>query len=866
MGEIKTRFRLEGEQQYKKAMTEAANAVKVLNSEQKLAKAQFKNTGDAEKYAAQQSDILKKKIEQQKQAVAAAEAALKNLANNGVKENDKQFQQWQLRLNSAQTALAQMETELNNVGNGMGNVAGRTSQMVDSLNSINKKVSLDMVISGIGKITDAMESAGRVAVRVGQSIWDNIMDSAEYADDVATLATKMELTTDELQRMMYVEDRFEVSAEDMAKTWKKLRKNIASDSSEVTKSFKDLRIATHEMVDTGFGKVEGKTRDYKEVFWEVGNALMRMTDISERERIAQTLLGKSWDDMIPLFKAGRQAYEDAMASVSVVDEETIQKGADLNDRIKELEKQWTMLKTEALAALAPALQKAADALGTLLQRVTDYLKTDEGQEKLQKMEDAVSKLFGDLSNIDPEDVVDKFAGVLEKITTAFTWIGDHWNDVKLGIEGIGIAFGALKLTSVALNLGKIVSGFQTLWNGANKKLPSAPDVPQQPTTGTTPKTTAPKATAPTVAPTNLPINTGAPSVSPTVYATVPGLTSMVGTGGMGGAVGGIGTLSLVGALGGSALIAGGVYLTAEMVNEVNRAAEKMREVKEDLHRYDNFLTEETIREASGMAYVSGPMGDKRLVLQDTVRKLMKTTGSATGINSYENIMKWLGYNLNKNVLEAFNYTNTSGDSRNKLMDMLGMDDQRAATAAMILKSAGYTYNDSRLSTEQQSLFQEGLGALKKINDLGNTLGTEGFGTIIDFFKTSGVFNEDGEWTIPGLEEEMAAQQAAADAMNAASETMSGLPEAVAAAVSGVTLQVQWPFMGSHANGLPFVPFDGYALLHKGERVLTAREARTYNANSNLYIENMNMNNGMDAQALAAAMNAQNQRVRAGYGW
>jgi hypothetical protein len=229
-------------------------------------------------------------------------------------------------------------------------------------------------------------------------------------------------------------------------------------------------------------------------------------------------------------------------------------------------------------------------------------------------------------------------------------------------------------------------------------------------------------------------------------------------------------------------------------------------------------------------------------------------------------MKWLGYNLNKNVLEAFNYTNTSGDSRNKLMDMLGMDDQRAATAAMILKSAGYTKNDSRLSTEQQSLFQEGLGALKKINDLGNTLGTEGFGTIIDFFKTSGVFNEDGEWTIPGLEEEMAAQQAAADAMNAASETMSGLPEAVAAAVSGVTLQVQWPFMGSHANGLPFVPFDGYALLHKGERVLTAREARTYNANSNLYIENMNMNNGMDAQALAAAMNAQNQRVRAGYGW
>ena len=45
MGDIKTRFSLEGEQQFKSAMTNAANAIKVLNSEQKLAKAQFQNNG-----------------------------------------------------------------------------------------------------------------------------------------------------------------------------------------------------------------------------------------------------------------------------------------------------------------------------------------------------------------------------------------------------------------------------------------------------------------------------------------------------------------------------------------------------------------------------------------------------------------------------------------------------------------------------------------------------------------------------------------------------------------------------------------------------------------------------------------------------
>lgn len=44
---------------------------------------------------------------------------------------------------------------------------------------------------------------------------------------------------------------------------------------------------------------------------------------------------------------------------------------------------------------------------------------------------------------------------------------------------------------------------------------------------------------------------------------------------------------------------------------------------------------------------------------------------------------------------------------------------------------------------------------------------------------------------------------------------------------------QIPINGSHAGGLSYVPFDGYiAELHKGERVLTADEARGYNNRSN----------------------------------
>jgi len=446
---------------FKSGIQQGTQILKGLNSEMKAAEAEFKATGNAEQLMANKTKTLNSQIQVQKGIVDQAKTALQQMTDAGVDPADKAYQSMYATMMKAQAGMYEAQAALNGLNTSAQEAATGADKLTSSVNGIGKKISLDQVISGIGSITGALETAASKAVQLGEQLWNSIMDSAAWSDDIGTLAEKLGLTVEQVQQMRVIAAEFEAPVEEIGKTWKKVKMNMTSDSDDVAKAFNKVGVATRELVgDEGEGVY--KYRDYLDVFWETGEALMKMTDEAERERLAQTLLGKSWDEMTTLFKKGRKAYEDAMNSVETVDDETIENNAALADSVAALEEQFNIFKASVLGNISPELTKVTESFSGLLGAITEYANSPEGKELLGKIGEAVGSLIDDISNINPQEVVSGFVSVVTSLVDGLRWIVENKETLKGALIAVVGAWGAMEIGGSVLTLIKLIDGLKSL--------------------------------------------------------------------------------------------------------------------------------------------------------------------------------------------------------------------------------------------------------------------------------------------------------------------------------------------------------------------------------------------------------------------
>lgn len=467
--EIKSRLVLEGEAKFRKEMKDAADAIKVLNSEEKLAEAQFKATGDAQEYAQKKAEILRKKIAEQEKAVEAARKAMQELAEKGVGQNSQKMQDWQKKLNTAQTNLLNMQTQLRDTENGLAEQAnafqeaGAAASTYEArISSAARGVTFENAIAAIDRWTGHIEKMFSAVKRAAVYAWTLEADAGKWADELSTAAKVAELDPETYQSWQYASRFIDVEVDDIVKARNRLAKDLGSSSEEMAKNFNSMAIRTRES--------NGDVRDATEVLWETIDALGKIPNATERAIVAEKLLGKSWSELNPLIEAGSQAYldmaEEARRNGAIVSAQNIEALAEFDDKRQQLEAHAQATKNTALSALADGFGAVAEAADSALTRIDKWLESDSGKAVMERLSEAIAGFVDSLSEETFESIVNAAAAAVEWLSNGLEWIAENGETVKNICLGIGAAWAGLKISKEVLNFLQLMSVIN--WTNAAK--------------------------------------------------------------------------------------------------------------------------------------------------------------------------------------------------------------------------------------------------------------------------------------------------------------------------------------------------------------------------------------------------------------
>jgi len=402
---------VEGEKEFKKALTDINQSFKVLGSEMKLVESTFdKNEGSIQSLTTK-NEVLNKQIDAQKEKIETLRKALEN-ASDSFGENDRRTQNWAVQLNNAQAELNGMERELkgnekalDQVGDEFNDAEKQAEQFGDELDKTSKDADsakgkfekLGSVVKSIGiGMGVAFAAIGTAAIGAGKALVDMSVEAAAYADEMLTQSTVTGMSVESLQAYSYAADLVDVSLDTLTGSMAKQIKSMST-AREGTGSAAEAYAKLGVKVTDSHGKL----RDGEKVYWEVIDALGKVTNETERDALAMQILGKSAQDLNPLIAQGSEGMaaltDEAKRMGAVLSEESINKLGQFDDSVQRLKQGSEAAKRVMGTVLLPQLQTLADDGTSLLGEFTTGL-IDAGGD-FDKISEVIGNTVGSLVDI-----------------------------------------------------------------------------------------------------------------------------------------------------------------------------------------------------------------------------------------------------------------------------------------------------------------------------------------------------------------------------------------------------------------------------------------------------------------------------------
>lgn len=330
-----------------------------------------------------------------------------------------------------------------------GEAGNKTGLLGEAMNIGNLKAQL---------MAEAIKLGAKALAEFIKFCGESIKASAEYADNILTMASTTGLTTEQLQEMQYMAELVDVSVDTITGSMSKLTKNMASaknGSASMAKNFEDLGVSITD--------ANGNLRDNEDVFADVITALGNIENETERDAAAMAIFGKSAQDLNPLIEAGADTLEafkqEAHDMGYVLDDETLGSLGEMDNAFQRLDKVVETAQNQIGAMLAPVITDITNKFIEWASSVDWEAVGAMVEQFINKVIEVVNWLAPIVSNV-ISTVIDIFKGMWNFLQQLWDFCVQTWEGITGAIQAASDA--------IAPIIGGIVGFFQSIWDVIDK--------------------------------------------------------------------------------------------------------------------------------------------------------------------------------------------------------------------------------------------------------------------------------------------------------------------------------------------------------------------------------------------------------------
>lgn len=353
--------------QFSGGITEVNSKMSLLDAEFKKAQQEAKNYGTETDALAVKQDYLSQKLVLQQQRVDAARKKLEE-ASSTTNTSQKTIDRYTERLIKEETQLEKLRGQLKDTDEEQKRLNKDSETFGDTIRSVAQMIGADSVpaVEKLASKFDGLNKNVGLTLTVVAGFTSKLVDLsknfAKTSDDLLTLSSVTNISTEELQKLQYASEYVDVSVSTMTDSITRLTRNMDSardGNKNLEESFRKL----HIRITDG----NGRLRDSNQVFYQAIDALGAVRNETERDALAMEIFGKSAKELNPLIEAGskrlRELGIEAEDLGRILSDEELAEGGALSDALQRMSDASDSLKLKLGIVLAPILEHIADIIG-----------------------------------------------------------------------------------------------------------------------------------------------------------------------------------------------------------------------------------------------------------------------------------------------------------------------------------------------------------------------------------------------------------------------------------------------------------------------------------------------------------------------